>query len=341
MKKLKKYTIGIEPNDTLFFRSGTPFSIGEETWAETSVLPNPSVLWGALFSTMLINKHITLEDKSKLIINGIFLQRKEMDKISSKILIPAPLDVYKDNERGICKKKYIKRETVISNYSTSLPYVGKPNTDKKIEDVSNYFIDWIDFIETYPNENLSVRIYSSEYFNANIYKVGIARSNDTRTSEEGKLYRMDMNEYKSDWEIIVEFEAPNFTDTGILKLGGEGKTAKYRIIPNSVNKPQIKDEANGFFKVYFHTPAFFESGNGLLELSNLKNAKLISASVGRPISIGGFDMEKGKPKPMRKAIPPGTVYLFKGNPLDTNVEIKSLFSVEDQKIGFCIYHLIN
>ena len=44
---------------------------------------------------------------------------------------------------------------------------------------------------------------------------------------------------------------------------------------------------------------------------------------------------------MRKAIPSGTVYLFRGNPLATDLEVKALFNKEDRRKGFCIYHVIN
>ena len=39
--------------------------------------------------------------------------------------------------------------------------------------------------------------------------------------------------------------------------------------------------------------------------------KLIGAAVGRPRAYGGFDMRKHKPKPMRKAVPAGSVYFFR------------------------------
>lgn len=340
MKELKKYTISITPSDTLFFRRGFPFSIGEETWIETGVFPNPSVIWGSLFSTMLADKHIRIKDKSSLIINGIFLHKKE--EHAAKILISAPLDIfYKKDKKDSYKGIYKEAKNIISNYPTYLPYLTKPNIEEKVENTANCFIDWIDFTENYPKQNGATRIYNADYFTAIISKVGITRSNTTRTSEEGKLYRMDMNEYKNGWSIIVEFEAPNFTSEGILKLGGEGKTAKYQLIPQLIEKPIIKDTEDSFFKLYFQTPAFFESGNGLLELSKLKHAQLISASIGKPISIGGFDMEKKQPKVMKKAVPAGSIYLFEGNPFKSNEEIKILLDGEDRKKGFGIYHLIN
>ena len=73
------------------------------------------------------------------------------------------------------------------------------------------------------------------------------------------------------------------------------------------------------FKLYLSTPAIFKKGwlpewmdeNDLIgEYGGLK-LKLLTASIGKTISIGGFDMKVRKPKPMRKAVPAGSVYYFK------------------------------
>ena len=38
--------------------------------------------------------------------------------------------------------------------------------------------------------------------------------------------------------------------------------------------------------------------------------KLITAAVGKPIPVGGWDMAKGKAKPTYRAVPAGSVYYF-------------------------------
>jgi CRISPR-associated protein Cmr3 len=331
--------IKITPLDTLFFRDGKPFSMGEETWAESSILPNPSVVWGALFSVLLSKGLVTVSDTSLLKIQGIYLQRNPTEKEASKILIPAPLDLfYKKEESGSYSEDYEDISSIISNNSI-LPYMTKPNTNKKVENTAGCFIDWVNFLKNYPRQNGQTVIYQSTYFNQKLSKIGITRSNTTRTTEEGKLYRVEMNEYKQDWNIIVEFEAPNFPKSGILKLGGEGKTANYEIIQQSFEKPMLSDEKI-WFKLYFQTPAFFHSGDGISELSNLTNAKLFSASIGKPVSVGGFDIDKQQPKPMRKLVPAGSIYVFEGNPKKTHDEIHHLLNIEDyQNQGFSQFHL--
>ncbi len=47
--------IKINPVDTLLFRDGKPFSMGENTWPDTVFPPYPSVIYGALRSTYFAN----------------------------------------------------------------------------------------------------------------------------------------------------------------------------------------------------------------------------------------------------------------------------------------------
>lgn len=337
--------IKITPLDTLFFRDGKPFSMGEETWAESSVLPNPSVVWGALFSVLLFKeKPVNISDKSCLKIQGIYLQRNATTKDAAKILIPAPLDLfYKKEEGGSYSENYEDISNIISNNSI-LPYMTKPNTNEKVENTAGCFIDWVNFLKNYPRQNGQTVIYQTSYFNKKFAKIGITRSNATRTTEEGKLYRVEMNEYDENWNIIVEFETTDFEKykfptSGILKLGGEGKSARYEIIEQPFEKIKLSDEKI-WFKLYFQTPAFFHSGNGISELSNLTNAKLFSASIGKPVSVGGFDIDKQQPKPMRKLVSAGSVYVFEGNPKKTHDEIHHLLNIEDyQNQGFSQFHL--
>ena len=85
----------------------------------------------------------------------------------------------------------------------------------------------------------------------------------------------------------------------------------------SVIFPQFNENVKNF-KVIFSTPAIFEKGwlpkwideKTLIGEYNDLKLKLLAAAIGKPLSIGGFDMKKRMPKPMYKAIPAGSVYYF-------------------------------
>lgn len=85
---------------------------------------------------------------------------------------------------------------------------------------------------------------------------------------------------------------------------------------------------NNRFVLYLSTHAIFKEGwlpewigeNGLerkIHGTSIK-VKLLTAAIGKPVYIGGFDIAKGEPKPMYKAVPGGSVYYFEI--LDGNVD---------------------
>jgi len=321
--------IEINALDTLFFRDGKPFSMGEETWANGIFPPYPSVIYGALRSAYFSNHIDELEkanqkgDRTKdLRINGIFL------KIKDEVCFPLPLDCVKEkdndkNESFILSSK--PTGNLISNYPKLEKILIYPNNDKnnKIENISNAILVKIDF-EDYLNSNAdNIFYYKLNKFLLSEPKIGIARASNTHSTEEGKLYRVDMKRLadrnKNNLSIIVEFEGLELPDSGFLKLGGEGKAAIYKKYNKSikVNLPKFEDDKR--FKIILVTPAIFNNGclpnwidkNNFVDRYDGINLKLLTVAIGKPISIGGFDMKKKEPKPMYKAVPAGSVYYFK------------------------------
>ena len=138
----------------------------------------------------------------------------------------------------------------------------------------------------------------------------------------------------SELGFVVDYQCnEKLPEKGLLKLGGEGKSFTYEQSccnpdPFTIEKDKaVLKEAircSGAFKLYFATPAIFNSGwlpkwidkktyqaqypaSGPGSLS----FELITAAVGKLISIGGWDMKKNTPKPTRRAVPAGSVYYFK------------------------------
>ncbi len=168
-------------------------------------------------------------------------------------------------------------------------------------------------------------------------KVGIARSRDTLSSEEHMLYRIDMSRFKNrdgNYGFVVDYEcSKNLPQKGLLKLGGEGKSFVYRGIDLNVESLSshlgaVKStmQSTGKFKLYFATPTIFQkgwlpswldrldggtpSGEYPMASSSPISLKLITAEVGKPVTIGGWDMAKGEAKPTYRAVPAGSVYYF-------------------------------
>jgi len=131
--------IEIKPLDTLFFRDGKPFSMGEETWADSIFPPSPSVFYGALRTAYFANhphdisKANTTDDPTKdLKIKGIYYS------INNDNYFPLPYDCVKEKDNKnekIFSLKLEKKSNLISNYP--LEYMLQSDNNKKIENIDN------------------------------------------------------------------------------------------------------------------------------------------------------------------------------------------------------------
>jgi len=350
----------IKPTDSLFFGSGKPFNAGEDSWSDSSFLPNPSVIWGAMFSVLYQEKKIIkTKDKNgktivsdverkKLKIKNIYLYQKE-NKVMN-FLVPTPLDVYID-EFGKNYISKVKKRHFLSNYE--LDYVSVIDKDN-VEVADKSFIKIDALFKSYQiHDELS--LYPFDKLFKQDYKIGIKIDKKSKTAEESKLYRIDLTQFEEKIEsgFLIEYEldgGENFEPKGILKLGGEGKTAQFEIIEPTTRSfknlykrreesiKQIKKE--GYLKLYFKTPALLKCA---WQPNEIKGLKLLSANVGKYLSIGGFDMETNKPKKMQRFIPAGSVYVYKIE--DESIDFRNIIEKEiefdESYKGFGLFEILS
>lgn len=343
--------IKIDPLDTLFFRDGKPFTMGEDTWSNGMFPPSPSVLYGAIRSAYFSNHIDELEKATKrddptknLKIVGVSVYLSDKDNKYNKYL-PLPNN---------CVQKKDGKENVVSvppmnelkDVKSSCPAKHALKSVENVGNVDGGLIE-IDSLKKYLE--CSKDSFPSILKMADRVlpepKIGIGISKETGTSEESKLYRVDMrrleNKNEENLSLVIDFEGLDLPGRGMMKLGGEGKAVSYQKsepINFSVDKSKLDGDR---FKLYLSTPAIFKNGwlperideNTLEgEYKGLK-LKLLTASIGKPADIGGFDMKARKPKPMYKAVPAGSVYYFeiiKG-------DLENAFEVFHQKAISDIY----
>lgn len=356
--------IEIEALDTLFFKDGKPFSMGEETWADGIFPPPPSVVFGTIRSAYMsqINQSLTLAnepgDKSKnLVIEDYCLS------IDNTPHYPMPLDLVlkknrtKNNSEEKKDKYQVQLLHLINNHLiSSNQAISKILTaDDEVETLNSGYIDKIELEKYLAGEADSFTATKIDNKVIIEPKVGIGRNDTTRTTQESKLYRVGMRRL-NDVKLILQVE--NLDDLwkdGLLKLGGEAKAAKYQQLNISlIEQPKMNYKR---FKIYLATPALLEQG-WLPKWINAKSLKgtypgtkievqLIAAAIGKPIPIGGFDMKKRKPKPMLQALPAGSVYYFdcigdySGEALDTIMPIKFCDYPEKIYEGYGISYMGN
>ena len=303
--------------DTLVFRDGKPFGSSGDTWADSLVFPTPTTLYGALRGIYFSQnpdqqpKAKTDEDPTKdLRINSIFFCNLK----DHSYLLPVPKDVVKAEQNGAEKIELLE---LIPNMSTSnpLPFIfSAPDEADEVENIEG-FIDEGSFGD-YVNANVSASVDSVQSMSDLVTtepKIGIAIDKSKRSVQEERLYRLAQHRY-TNLGIVVDFEGIEIADKGLAKFGGEAKGAVYEKYAGSM---QLSNSFEGdIFKLVLLTPAIFSQGwipdfidPNTMEGKDIK-VRLIAAALGRAQYIGGWDMKENLPKPMRKAVPAGSVYFF-------------------------------
>lgn len=329
----------LSPFDTLFFRSGRPFVAGTDTWADTVFPPSPSTFYGALRSFLIFEggtlqqfydgKHKHTKWIGKKSNNGKVdygeLQIKGIFFLKDEIYFPAPLDLVsvKSKDTLIPLKFQDKPQIFISNYP--LENILLWQKKELVDDAEGWlaFANFICYLKNKEDEFSPIK--TNDLFEYEP-KIGIARDRTTFTSREGHLYRVPMvrlnqkNDSKT-YFLVETSDIDGFPQEGILQLGGEGKAVRFEKLEDDP-LDNIKDIdfnfENKYFKIYFATPAVFKNGwkpswinEGYEGEYKGNKLKLVACVIGRPISIGGWDLVNQTSKPMRKAIPAGSVYYFK------------------------------
>ncbi len=326
--------IKITPNDTLFFRSGRPFSMGSETWAEHIFPPYPSTIYGAL-RTFLIFERGDLKDfkqgkykdigtpdeKGTMKITGPFIFNFK----HNIIYFPAPLDLvmekgYKGNNKLLLLSKIKKPDIFYTEYKIeeTLIYQGKGEVES-----TEAYLDNITLKEYLQRGKKEYNFIQKNEFYETELKIGIAREDITLSSKENCICRVPMIRLKKNYSFLAKIDGiESMPENGLFTFGGEGKTINFE----KINENPLKDLENmnfelkdGIFKIYLATPAIFKKGwlPGWINAETLDGEKdgiklkLIACAIGKFIRIGGWDMAKNEPKSMYKAVPAGSVYYFK------------------------------
>lgn len=147
-------------------------------------------------------------------------------------------------------------------------------------------------------------------------RTGVGLQAERRTSEEGRLYTFGFIRLLPEVFLGFELEGSRLRPEGLVRLGGEGRTASLEAgpaLPGLAEAP-----AGGRFSLCFATPALSENGGyppgfsedrleGTLEG---RRCRLVGAALSRFVLAGGWDLARNYPKTLRRAIPPGSVFLF-------------------------------
>ncbi|MEM8527890.1 MAG: type III-B CRISPR module-associated protein Cmr3 [Bacteroidota bacterium] len=314
----------LNATDTLFFRDGRPFNMGEDTYAQGIFPPPPSVVYGAL-RTAYIAHHLEegslkelINDSEKLRIQSIFLSDG-----AGKIYVPAPRDLYVRKGADEGAFPVLKTKPLASSLPT--PKMLRYATNEK-PDVNTRLIA-LASLEQYLKKERGIDAIATIPLNDFLereVKIGIRRNNRTHTTDEGLLYRMEMlrpaKQQNGSSEIatlqfLVNYSGITIPTETWLRMGGDRKPLYIDTFEKSktIPCPTLRSTQ---FKIYLATPAVFEDGWHPQRLFSKYNLKLLAAATGKPTPLGGFDMKAKRPKPMLRAVAAGAVYYVEANSLE-------------------------
>ncbi|AEE53917.1 type III-B CRISPR module-associated protein Cmr3 [Haliscomenobacter hydrossis] len=323
--------------DTLFFRDGKPFSRGEEVWANGMFPPPPSVVYGAM-RTAFFSRNLdalpmagTDDDPSaQLSINALFLHKND------KVYLPCPYDLVQrkgelDNHIGQLNLQDFS--SVSSSLPSSFALCPPLGFAPAIPMGGRHYVTLDDFIAYISEAKIPEQCVKTDVFFVKEPKIGLTRSTETGSAEEGKLYRVELFRPRADTGIFIDYStdgsAFSLPDAGFFNMGGEGKSVQYALVEKKVEipRPHITGKR---FKIVVCTPAFFENGwlpSGFSE--NLEgnwcghSLKILAVALDRPLHLGGFDMKNNRPKSMSRAVSAGAVYYVETEEEDVNAVAKS------------------
>lgn len=350
----------IQPIDVWLFRDGRPFGAGEDHRAVSLFPPTPYTMQGAIRTKVLMDKGVDLADYAgrqaqpktkevgqeigfpggdygKLRLRGPFMaKRKEGGQVTR--YFPLPADMVKVEVNGkeqhlLVNPLHPNKSPYTTNIQTNLLWVC---THEAVTEATGWLAE--EELEKYLKGEVPAVTKASDLF-VKEPRFGVAVDSGVKRPQEGLLYQVEFIRLQEGGGLWLKVDGVTLPKAGLLQLGGERKVAYYEEVADAP-KLQLGGKAEGRFKLYFATPAYFSSGwqpgDGNWDRFFGKSVRLVTAAVPRAQMLGGakVDIESQKGdfhKPMRPFVPAGSVYFFEA---DDAVAIPETVTEEGTEIGF-------
>lgn len=330
----------IEANDVWMFRESRPFAAGQAFIARSVFPPYPQTMAGAIRTNILEQAGVSFEDYRRRRVNPALLaavgapanenQAAEIGSFrllgpflasrtgsSVKRFVRPPLDLMKRESDGHMQLGIATPAPQVG-FETNLPFenwrpLNAPSKDRGWKEVDGWLDE--DGLSAYLKGKAPSKVTDSPELFLTEEKIGLGIDYNVRTAKESLLYHAEfvrpLHTENQESGLVVGIDDQSFRllPPNVLMLGGEGRSAYYEAITVPASIPDPKP---GKIKVILTTPAFFEHGWQPNTWSHWlgHNASLISAAVGKAITISGWDLARGQAKPMCAFVPPGSVYYF-------------------------------
>ena len=375
----------IEPNESLLFRTGRPFVAGENNFAESMFPPTPETLQGAIRATIAsywepgktIEEAFQQPNLVKLIgdrksyarfrITSISLGYRKDGKPIER-LFPAPVHILqtegdeKTQVRLVLKSR--KEEGVLTNLPEDMDLLypehssENPENADKLEPIKGWLTESelkkaLDLGPQTVKGQALVNVIQEKDICERESRLGIGMNNQTKGTQEGLLYQVEMIRMKPGYGFVVdiglatEADATTLIDEqqterylkclqngGWMTLGGERRAAHFEVItPSGSSTLEQNTQGN---MLYLATPAALDYGWQPQDWTKIGiKEKPAAVAIERYLPIGGWSLipgsNGGNDKPLRRCVPAGTVYFFRNE-----IHIPSSFTDNGKEIGYGI-----
>lgn len=147
-------------------------------------------------------------------------------------------------------------------------------------------------------------------------RVGVGLEAERRVGEDGQLYTFGFVRLRPGVSLGFDARGTELTAERRVVLGGEGRSCWLANGPTLPEGTQEDPKALGL-RLALATPALSKHGSTLLGFAALnapgelagRPCRLAGACVAGNTLVGGWDLAKAGPKPLRRAIPAGSVFL--------------------------------
>lgn len=330
------------PDDVLFFRDGKPSSLGSDHYLRSLFPPHPSTLYGALRTRRLVEEGIDprgLErDSWRQRLGALTGELGEWGGFGSlelrgpwmvldgEPLLPAPLDL------GITLCEEEKKESPEVKAVVRYRLLQEPGEGGGSHPLG-LLAPSRDEGDPRPAEGWYLRPAGIEAWRrggvpapedfvhpARLWKVeartGVGLEDERRASKQGLLYTFGFLRLLQGVALGFEVGGSPLQPEGRVRLGGEGRTAVLQ--PGSKLPRPSPEIEGGRLCLSLATPALSASGGyppGFsedrleAELGG-RRFRLVGAVLPGFVTAGGWDLARHQAKPLRRAIPAGSVFLF-------------------------------
>ena len=239
-------------------------------------------------------------------------------------IMPLPADLTAFEEAGIPPVVALQPLPPSNGTAVSgeLPLIALLRVGKQVKPVNGRWLDDTG-VARHLAGTLPKDVVRTEALFKRETRLGIALDPHSGTAQDGALYTTEAVSFCAGAGFLVGIEGDHgqLPSAGLLRLGGDGKGARYYRLTDYAPPVAPRLSPGCGFRLILTTPSIFTGGwlpervvrqaDGSYHLNGDGfSARLVCAAVGRNDVISGWDLAHWQPKTAQRVAPAGSVYWF-------------------------------